>query len=211
MSGNHAEPVNYLAGQFAFEIQPVDEFYDRAFGFVKFHSVQIKFLHMKPIEHKIAPMSKTVKLAAALCASYGAGLIGSIFTRQSVESWYQTLEKPMLTPPSWVFSPVWILLYTLMGISAYIVWRHTTVIPRVRLALTLFAVQLVLNALWSFIFFGLKAPYAAFFELLLLWLFMVATTYHFWRISIWSGILMVPYHLWVMFAAYLNYGIWLLN
>ncbi len=156
-------------------------------------------------------MSKTLKLLTCLFISYITGFIGSIFTSSSVETWYQTLEKPLMTPPGWVFAPVWSLLYTLMGIAAYLVWRHTTLLPRVRLALTLFGAQLILNALWSFIFFGLQLTYLAFFELLLLWLVMVATTYHFWKISKPAAILMMPYHAWVLFASYLNYGIWLLN
>ena len=166
---------------------------------------------MTAIDHKMAAMSKTLKLVTTICLSYAAGFIGSIFTKQSLGIWYETLDKPMLTPPGWVFAPVWAVLYTMMGIAAYLVWKRGATMPRVRLALTLFVAQLVLNSLWSFIFFGLKNTGIAFFELLVLWLFMVATTYNFFRISFWAGILMTPYHLWVMFAAYLNYGIWILN
>ncbi|GAB4334290.1 MAG: tryptophan-rich sensory protein [Candidatus Abyssubacteria bacterium] len=136
-----------------------------------------------------------------------AAWIGSQF---SPGDWYTQLAKPSWTPPAWVFAPVWTLLYVLMAIGAWLVWKRGGVLAA-RLPLALFVVQLALNAAWSWLFFGLKMPGVAFGELLLLLSFIVATTALFMREHIMAGILMVPYVLWVCFAAALNYSIWRMN
>lgn len=150
-------------------------------------------------------------LIVAIGIAQFAGIIGSVFTMSEIPAWYATLARPELSPPSWVFGPVWTTLYTLMGIAAYIVWRHGTARPPVRLALILWGIQLLYNTAWSIIFFGLHAPGAAFVEILFLWVTIAATIYFFARVSRLAAWLLAPYLLWVSFAAYLNYGIMVLN
>ncbi|WP_440946827.1 TspO/MBR family protein [Methanosarcina sp. T3] len=140
-----------------------------------------------------------------------AGAIGSIFASSSFESWYLLLEKPAFNPPSRVFFPVWTTLYTLMGISLYLVWENGLQKKEVKVGVFLFGLQLGLNILWSLLFFGLQSPYLAFLEILLLWLAILLTVIQFWKISKTASYLLIPYLLWVSFAALLNYQIWVLN
>lgn len=124
--------------------------------------------------------------------------------------WYAALEKPGWTPPDWVFPVVWTTLYLLMGVAAWQVWWRSG--WRVaRATLTLFLTQLVLNGLWSWLFFGLHRPGWALLDLALLWLVLLATTVAFWRQSRLAGALLIPYLLWVSYAATLNVGVWLMN
>ncbi len=147
-------------------------------------------------------------ISVAVC--FGAGLAGSVFTARSVGEWYVTLAKPAWTPPSSVFGPVWSLLYLLMAVAAWLVWRRGGVAAH-PVALTLFACQLALNAGWSFLFFGLRLPGAAFVEIVVLWALILATLVAFWRAAPVAGLLLVPYLLWVSFASALNLAIWRLN
>ncbi len=140
-----------------------------------------------------------------------AGVVGSVFTVTSIDSWYAAVEKPAFNPPSWVFSPVWIILYTLMGISLYLIWQEGLERKEVKVGIFVFGVQLALNILWSFLFFGLQSPFYAFMEIILLWLSIFLTIVLFSKISKIASILLVPYLLWVSFAALLNYQIWVLN
>lgn len=140
-----------------------------------------------------------------------AGIIGSVFTAQSVGIWYAELAKPSFNPPNWVFGPVWLTLYMLMGIAAFLVWRKGWDQKQVKLALLVFFVQLVLNALWSFLFFGLQAPFAAFFEIMLLWTAILVTILAFYPLSRAAAYLLLPYFLWVSYAALLNFFLWQLN
>ncbi len=140
-----------------------------------------------------------------------AALIGSIFTTPAVPTWYAALAKPELNPPAWVFGPVWTVLYILMGIALYLVWSRGWGQKNVRVAMAIFGIQLVLNVLWSYLFFGLQAPYFAFLEIVLLWIAILMTIAAFYRVSVSAAVLLVPYLLWVSFAAYLNYGIYVLN
>lgn len=153
---------------------------------------------------------RIIQVIISILIAQGAGIIGSLFTASGLESWYGTLAKPVWNPPSWLFGPVWITLYTLMGIAAYLVWRQKDS-PGVKLALSIYFVHLVLNALWSVIFFGLKNPGLAFGEIVLLLILILITTILFWRINSWAGILFLPYLVWVSFATFLNYTIWQLN
>ncbi len=155
-------------------------------------------------------MIKLVSIFLSVLIAESAGIIGSIFTASSVRTWYVDLIKPLWNPPSWIFGPVWTVLYALMGISAYIVWQERST-SHVRTALFVYGVQLALNILWSAIFFGFKNPQIAFFEILVLLCFIIITTILFWRINVWAGVMLVPYILWVVFASYLNYTIWRLN
>lgn len=151
-----------------------------------------------------------IGLAVSIVVCFGAAGLGSLFTTPSIESWYVTLRKPPWTPPNWLFGPVWTALYLGMAIAAWLVWRRVGVSGG-KLALTLFALQLVLNVCWSAIFFSAHMPGFAFADIVLLWLLILATVVSFWPISRVAGWLMVPYLLWVAFAAALNYTIWRLN
>ncbi|MDO8516011.1 MAG: TspO/MBR family protein [bacterium] len=152
-----------------------------------------------------------LKLVIAITASEAAGIIGSVFTVQAIPGWYATLVKPAANPPSWLFGPVWVTLYLLMGIAAFLIWRKGLVERGVRLALGVFIANLFFNALWSIIFFGLRSPGAAFIDIVLLWLALASTIVLFYKISKPAAYLLIPYILWVSFAAYLNYSIWILN
>lgn len=151
------------------------------------------------------------RLVISLFICQLAGFIGSIFTTPAIPEWYATLSKPSFTPPNWLFSPVWISLFVLMGVSAYIVWRKGLSDKRVKIALSIFIIQLVLNTLWSVMFFGLRSPFAGFIEIIILWIAILLTILWFLRISTTAGILLIPYILWVSFAAVLNFSIWKLN
>ena len=152
-----------------------------------------------------------LKLLIAIGISEFVGIIGSFFTVSAIPAWYSTLTKPTVNPPSWVFSPVWTTLYFLMGVAAFLVWQKGLSNKNVRVALVLFGIQLFLNALWSILFFGLQSPGLAFIDIIALWLVIVATMVAFYKISRPASYLLIPYLLWVSFAAYLNYSIWILN
>lgn len=152
-----------------------------------------------------------ISLAFWIVLSQAAGLIGSFFTAPAISEWYAFLLKPDLAPPNWVFAPVWTTLFLLMGIAAFLVAKHGFGRTGVRLALTLFVIQLALNTLWSILFFGLRSPGAALIEIIILWLAIAATLWAFATVSRPAAWLLVPYIAWVSFAAYLNYSIWLLN
>jgi len=152
-----------------------------------------------------------IKLIVCLAVTFSAAFIGSLFTREAVPDWYANLNKPSFTPPNWLFGPVWTILYLLMAISAVIVWQKGLANPAVRIALTIYLIQLILNAVWSVIFFGLKMPWLSFIEIILLWSAIGLTIFAFARVSITAAVLLVPYILWVSFAAVLNFFIWLLN
>ena len=151
------------------------------------------------------------KLIICIVACLGAGVIGSVFTRSAIPTWYATLEKPAFTPPNWLFAPVWTLLYILMGIAAFLVWRKGLENRQVRIALIVFLIQLVLNALWSVVFFGLESPLYGLVVISILWVAILVTIIKFFKISRVASVLMWPYLLWVTFAAVLNSSIWLLN
>jgi benzodiazapine receptor len=151
------------------------------------------------------------KLVVSIIACLAAGAIGSVFTRQAIPTWYATLEKPAFNPPNWVFMPVWTLLYIMMGVAAFLVWRKGLENKQVRIALVVFLVQLVLNALWSVAFFGLESPLYGLVVIVALWVAILVTVLKFYRISRVASVLMWPYLLWVTFAAVLNSSIWLLN
>lgn len=152
-----------------------------------------------------------LKLMAAIGISQLAGGIDAIATAQNVRDWYSTLNKPSFNPPSSVFAPVWTTLFTLMGIAAWLVWRKGLDNRTVRVALILFLVQLVLNTLWSFLFFEWHLTLAAFVELLVLWVAILLTIIWFYKVSLTATILMIPYIIWVSFAGVLNFAIWWLN
>ncbi|HBK33459.1 TPA: hypothetical protein DEP34_01865 [Candidatus Uhrbacteria bacterium] len=156
-------------------------------------------------------MNNTLKLIIAIVVSELAGIIGSVFTTPSIAGWYAGIVKPALNPPAWVFGPVWTTLFALMGITAFLVWKKGLDRRDVKIALGIFLGQLVLNTLWSIIFFGLRSPGGALIEIIFLWLAILAMIVAFAKISKPAMWLLLPYILWVSFAGYLNYSIWQLN
>lgn len=155
--------------------------------------------------------NKIVKLVAAILVCQVAGFIGSFFTAPSIPAWYASIEKPAFTPPNWVFAPVWTTLFVLMGISLYLVWDRGFERKDVKFAVYVFGVQLFLNILWSLLFFGLQNPLLALIEIVLLWIAILVNIVFFYRISKRAGVLLIPYIVWVSLAAFLNYGVWVLN
>ncbi len=155
--------------------------------------------------------NKYVRLLVALGLPQLAGLIGSVFTMKSIPGWYAFLEKPALTPPNYVFAPAWTTLYVLMGVAFFLVWRAKPSRDDFRLATLVFHLQLALNAFWSIAFFGLQDPFLGLLVIGSLWILIWANILLFYRISRPAGLLLVPYLLWVSFASYLNYMIWILN
>ena len=153
-------------------------------------------------------LNDVLKLAITIGISELAGRIGA-FSRSS--EWYQAVDKPVVNPPNGVFGPVWILLYALMGVSAFLIWKQGMGQKKVKIALGVFGIQLFLNAIWSIIFFGFNNPGRALVDIVLLWVAIVFTMVVFYKISKSATYLLIPYILWVSFATYLNFAIWLLN
>ena len=163
------------------------------------------------IAKKTIFMNKILKLVVSILVCQGAGVVGSLFTSPAIASWYATLEKPSFNPPNWIFAPVWTLLFLLMGIALYFVWNSEIESNKKRIAILIFAVQLVLNIFWSILFFGLQSPLYAFIEIIILWLAILLTIISFYKISKPAAELLLPYILWVSFAAVLNFSILILN
>lgn len=152
-------------------------------------------------------MKHTIALILFLLAPFAAGFIGSRFMPGE---WYAGLIKPAWNPPSWIFGPMWTLLYILMGVSAWLVWRRAG-FSGARVALMLFGVQLVFNGLWSWLFFGLHRPDLALIDIVILWLAIAAMTVQFARIHGLAAAMQAPYLAWVGFATFLNFTLWRLN
>jgi benzodiazapine receptor len=152
-----------------------------------------------------------IKLIVSIVACQCAGLIGSIFTTPAIPTWYATLQKPAFSPPNWLFAPAWITLYLLMAIAAFLIWRKGLGEEGVKSALVIFLIQLVLNALWSVVFFGLQSPLYGMVVIIALWVAILLTILRFFKLSAAAGALLLPYILWVSFAAILNISIWVLN
>lgn len=163
-------------------------------------------------------------LIISLLIPHAAGAIGSLFTISAIPLWYSTLTLPAFAPPSWVFGPAWTTLYTLMGIALFLVWRtrgartlnaskeETRVRGRARtIGLYMFGIQMVLNLLWSIIFFGMQSPIAALIDIILLDIFIALTIVYFYRVRVSAALLLTPYMAWILFATALNLGIVILN
>ena len=151
------------------------------------------------------------RLVLCIVACQGAGLLGSIFTNMSVYSWYPALVKPWFTPPDGVIPAVWTLLFTLMGVSLFLAWRAGLTLPQFRGAAYAFVAQFAVNILWSAAFFGLRSPLAGLMVIALLWILILLNIYRFYPLSKEAALLLVPYLVWVSFAALLNYSILVLN
>ena len=152
------------------------------------------------------------KLLGLIVGTEAVGILGAVWTTRSVETWYPTLEKPSFRPPNWVFGPVWTTLYAMMAIAMYTVSEKAPADRSVvRIAKILWGIQLVLNLLWSYLFFGRRSPLAGMIDVALLWVAIVLTTVAFAKVSRRAALLMLPYLLWVSFAALLNIEIWRRN
>lgn len=144
-----------------------------------------------------------------LLISFAASAVGAVASIQA-QSFYGELTQPSWAPPGWVFGPVWTTLFALMGVAAWLVWREGG-FRKNKTSLSLFLVQLVVNALWSWLFFAWHLGAYALIDLIVLWLLIIATLVAFWRVKALAGVLLVPYLLWVSFAGFLNYAVWQLN
>jgi len=151
------------------------------------------------------------KLAAAVLFCVITGSIGSLVTITGPGSWYATLQKPFFAPPNWVFAPVWITLFVLMGIALYLVWESGTENRDVKTALGIFGVQFALNVIWSFLFFGLESPLLGFIDIILLWVMIVVTIRAFYRVKKSAAYLLIPYIAWVSLASALNGAVSFMN
>ena len=152
-----------------------------------------------------------IKAIVCILLCLSAGGIGSVFTSSAIPEWYATLVKPSFSPPNGIFAPVWTILYIMMGLAAALVWQKGLQNPQVRTALIAFLIQLILNMIWSVLFFGLRAPLYGLVDILFLWGMILVTIARFSRVSISAALLLIPYILWVTFATGLNFGIFLLN
>ncbi|NAS12760.1 TspO/MBR family protein [Poritiphilus flavus] len=150
-----------------------------------------------------------ITIAVGICLLIG--FLSSFATQSSVNDWYLTLNKPEFNPPNWIFAPVWTVLYILMGIAAGLVWAKGFYHIWVKTALYYFGFQLIFNALWSVVFFGLKSPFWALLTILVLLTLILATIKWFKVVSKAAAYLLVPYFIWVCFATLLNYKIWEMN
>ena len=156
-------------------------------------------------------MQKILKIVVLVAVCVTVGYLSGMVTRDSINTWYPTLEKPFFNPPNWIFAPVWTALYIMMGIAAGLVWGSGADTKLVRKGLGFFAIQFGLNALWSYLFFGLHNPLLALIEIVLLLLMIYETYVAFRKIDKAAGYLFIPYIAWVSFATLLNASIWYLN
>jgi tryptophan-rich sensory protein len=155
-------------------------------------------------------MNKILKLFLLVLVCEGVGILGSIFTFSAIPTWYAGLNKPFFSPPNFVFGPVWTTLYFLMGISLFLVLEKNLKKEKQKL-IFLFSLQLLLNFIWSFIFFGAQNPPLAFVNIIALWFSIAILIYKFWPYSRLASILLMPYLAWVSFASLLNLAIVILN
>jgi len=157
-------------------------------------------------------MNKIIKIIVAVAICLAIGYFSGTVTRSAILDWYPTLEKPSFNPPNWIFAPVWTALYIMMGVAAGLVWNRIKYeTEAVKKALVFFIIQLILNAMWSYLFFGLRNPMLAGLEIIVLWLMIYETYIQFTKINKIAGYLFIPYLAWVSFAAVLNASIWWLN
>lgn len=152
-----------------------------------------------------------IKIALCICICLLVGYIGSMATGTSVNNWYVGLSKPSWSPPNWVFAPVWISLYILLGVATALVWERGSHHKLVRTALLYLVYLLVLNCLWSIAFFGYQSPYFALLIITALLIVLVFTIRYYRIVHLWAALILIPYLLWVSFAALLNFSIWQLN
>jgi len=151
------------------------------------------------------------RLLISLILPQLAGVVGSFFTVSAIPTWYAGLIKPDFSPPNWLFAPVWVILYLMMGVAVYLIWQQLDKVKTAKNFLAVFWIHLFFNATWSIIFFGLQNPGIAFVNIIIIWLFILALLIKGWVIDKRAAYLLIPYFLWVSFASVLNYFIWYLN
>lgn len=156
-------------------------------------------------------IGNALSLVIAFALPQVIGILAGVATARSTRDWYPSLTKPWYTPPSWLFGPAWLVLYLMMGYASWRVWNVGWASPGVSLALTVYGVHLLINGLWSILFFGLRRPDWALVEVVFLWLGVAASLLLFWRVDAVAGQLMIPYLGWVTFAAILNRGVVIRN
>jgi len=155
-------------------------------------------------------MKNFFRLITSIIICQSAGIIGSFFTVTSVGGWYQTINKPSFNPPGYIFGPVWIALYLMMGISLYLVWNRKGTAD-IKIPLIIFFAQLFFNTIWSILFFGLHSPVLALIDIIILLILIIITIFSFKKVSKPAAYLLIPYLMWVSFATVLNYYIVMLN
>lgn len=156
-------------------------------------------------------MKNSAKFLISVIGCELVGILGTPFTAAAIPTWYATLNKPFFAPPNWLFGPAWTLLYFLMGISFYLIWKQNSKSKEAKTAKKFFLAQLFLNFIWSPIFFGLRSPLLGLIIIIILWAFIIATIRKFYPLSKWAAYLLIPYLLWVIFATSLNGAILFLN
>ncbi|SEQ92335.1 TspO/MBR family protein [Pedobacter rhizosphaerae] len=156
---------------------------------------------------KFKPVAFIINIALTL----GIGALASYATASSVKTWYPTINKPSFNPPNWLFAPVWTTLYILIGIAAYLVWIKRDSIVHYPRTVAIYFIQLILNLAWSFLFFYLHEIGLALAEISLLLLSIIINAIVFYKIDKWAGLLYIPYIIWVSFATFLNYNLFILN
>lgn len=156
-------------------------------------------------------MDSRLKLVISVLICFAAAAIGTVFTTPAIPTWFAALEKPSFAPPNYLFGPVWTVLYFLMGISLYLIWKKGTKAKKNRDAIFLFGVQLVLNTIWSPVFFGAKNLFLALLIIIFLWIYILKTIAAFAKIDKRAAYLLYPYILWVSFATVLNFSLAVLN
>lgn len=150
-----------------------------------------------------------MRLILSLLLPQLSGIIGSVFTIPAIPTWYATLSKPSFSPPNWLFGPVWLSLYLMMGVSVYLNWIKKT--KQAKANVRLFFIHLFFNAIWSPIFFGAKNLFLALIIIVIIWVMIVLMIFRFWKVNKLSSVLLILYLLWVSFASLLNFYIWKLN
>lgn len=156
-------------------------------------------------------MAKIIKLILSIVICEGVGIIAGIATRESVNTWYQLLNKPSFTPPNYLFAPVWIVLYFLMGISLFLIWKDGLDSKIKKFAFFFFLFHLFINGIWSFFFFKWQLLFYSFLVISFLWILIIITIILFYKVNKISAFLLIPYLLWVSYASILNYTIWRIN
>ena len=151
------------------------------------------------------------KLIASILVVFLAGAVGTIYTLKEITTWYVSLIKPSWTPPNWAFGPIWSTLYVLMGISLFLIWREGLERKDVKIAILVFAIQLLINVVWSITFFATHNIFGGLVMVIILWISILINILVFYRISKPAAIILIPYLIWVTIAGYLNYTVFLLN
>ena len=177
----------------------------------KYPKMSVSKLERVEKKKKGIGIKNILRLIASILICEAVGGIGSLFTINSISTWYGTIAKPSFTPPNWLFGPVWITLFLLMGVSVYLLWTDHLEGKSTGFALTIFGIQLGLNALWSYLFFGLQLFFAGFVEILVLWAAIAMTIVAAYRVNKTAGLILLPYIAWVTIATLLTYYIWILN